>query len=273
MKFYILDDDRNTCLRIAQIIEEQDLGSVINFSQDAVRTLDEFEEFNADVMIIDLLMPGIDGINFVKKARQMNDRIEFIMISQVNRKEMVAKAYEAGVRFFIQKPINRIEVTEVVRSLAELVDYRKKFDTLQEVFQGVAHPDEKQKSGPDEGFKKVLIEIGIWGEKGTREIIRLAEYIDQNGMDLSEVPLRELFREISDSPQNFEQRIRRAVNRGLTNLAYIGLEDNLNNTFVMYSNTLYDFESVKKEMEHLRGHSDRGGKVNLKKFIETLMNI
>ncbi|MCK5763088.1 MAG: DNA-binding domain-containing protein, partial [Clostridiales bacterium] len=39
------------------------------------------------------------------------------------------------------------------------------------------------------------------------------------------------------------------------------------------SNTLYDFESIKNEMEYLRGRSDKGGKINLKKFVENIMNI
>ena len=59
----------------------------------------------------------------------------------------------------------------------------------------------------------------------------------------------------------------------MSNLANIGLEDNLNNTFIEYSNTLYDFESIKNEMEYLRGRIDKGGKINLKKFIENIMNI
>jgi two-component system response regulator YcbB len=273
MKFYILDDDINTCRRIIQIIEEEQLGNVISSSHDPIKSLDDFNYFDIDVMIIDLLMPGIDGIKFVRRAKEINNQVEFIMISQVNRKELISKAYDAGVKFFVNKPINRNEVVNVIRNISELVEYKRKFDFLSDVFKSVNHENFGVEKTFQENMKKVLIEIGIWGEKGTLEIINLAEYIKKNNIELADVSLRDVFKVLSDNPQNFEQRIRRAVNKGLSNLAYIGLEDNLNNTFIMYSNTLYDFESIQKEMEYLRGHVDRGGKVSLRKFIDTLLNL
>ena len=244
MKLYILDDDLNTCRRLEQIIEDENLGNVINVSHDPVKSLEDFNYFDVDVMIIDLLMPGIDGIKFVEKAKVINGEVNFVMVSQVSRKEMISKAYEAGVKFFINKPINKIEVVNVIRNINELIEYQRKFDLLGDVFKSVTQKDYESEKSQKENIKKALIEIGIWGEKGTHDIMEVSGHIIESNISITEVSLREIFKELSENPQNFEQRIRRAVNKGLSNLAYIGLEDNLNNTFVLYSNTLYDFESV-----------------------------
>jgi two-component system response regulator YcbB len=273
MKYYILDDDINVCRKISQIIDEEQLGTVVNSSQDPVKSLSDFDYFDIDIMVVDLLMPELDGINFIKRAKAINEHVEFIMVSQVNRKEMISKAYESGVRYFINKPINKIEVKNVIRNVSELVNYRKKFNFLGEMFSKVNTETKENSDIAGESMRRALIEIGVWGEKGAAEILETATYISNHKIHMAEVSLKDIFKEMSGNPQNYEQRIRRAINKGMTNLASIGIEDNLNSTFIQFSNTLYDFESIQKEMESLRGKCDKGGKVNLRKFIDNLLTI
>ena len=76
---------------------------------------------------------------------------------------------------------------------------------------------------------------------------------------------------VSDSPKNMEQRIRRAIAAGMSNIAHMGIEDFLNETFTAYSGTLFSFEEIKAEMDFIRGKKNYGGKVSIKKFIDGLM--
>ena len=68
-----------------------------------------------------------------------------------------------------------------------------------------------------------------------------------------------------------EQRIRRAINKALVNLANLGIEDYMNDNFVRFSNSLFNFEDVKSEMDYIRGKKSTGGKISVKKFIDGLM--
>ncbi len=68
-----------------------------------------------------------------------------------------------------------------------------------------------------------------------------------------------------------EQRIRRAINKGLVNLANLGIEDYMNENFIRFSSTLYDFENVKAEMDYIRGKRNGGGKISVRKFIDNLL--
>ena len=76
---------------------------------------------------------------------------------------------------------------------------------------------------------------------------------------------------LSDAPKNMEQRIRRAIAVGMSNLAHLGIEDFMNETFTAYSSTLFPFEEIRSEMDHIRGKRKYGGKVSIKKFIDSLM--
>ena len=77
--------------------------------------------------------------------------------------------------------------------------------------------------------------------------------------------LHDLCRRFCDSPKSMEQRIRRAATAGLINLAHLG-----NEIFTEYSNTLYNFEQVRREMDYIRGKSSKRGNVKIKHFLTTL---
>ena len=93
------------------------------------------------------------------------------------------------------------------------------------------------------------------------------KYMVDKDINFKRVTMRELFNMFTDKPRSMEQRIRRTINMAMTNIANLGLEDYMNDIFVDYSNTLFDFEQVRKEMEYIRGNSKKGGSSNIKKFL------
>ena len=72
----------------------------------------------------------------------------FIMLSQVTSKDMVASAYEAGVEFFIQKPINSIEVESVIRKIQENLSMRRTMNRIQNIFLEDTMPKQPAKASP-----------------------------------------------------------------------------------------------------------------------------
>ena len=56
------------------------------------------------------------------------------MISQVSAKELISKAYTAGVDFFISKPINLIEVTSVLKNVAKQIQNERTLDNIRHMF-------------------------------------------------------------------------------------------------------------------------------------------
>lgn len=94
--------------------------------------------------------------------------------------------------------------------------------------------------------------------------------LDQN-LAASRTSITTLCERLSDTPKNMEQRIRRAIAVGMANLAHLGIEDFMNETFTRYSGTLFPFEEIRAEMDFIRGKRDRGGKVTIKKFIDSLL--
>ena len=105
MSFYFIDDDKNICNILKLIINERGLGVCCGSANNAAEALEDLPSAKPDIVIVDLLMPEMDGISFVKQARKIVPDASYIMLSQVSSKDMIASAYEAGIEFFIQKPI------------------------------------------------------------------------------------------------------------------------------------------------------------------------
>ena len=221
-------------------------------------------------------MPEMDGITFVKCARHLLPDTAFIMLSQVSSKEMIASAYAAGIEFYIQKPINSIEVISVIEKVAASLTAQRTLKQVQNIFsvQSMAASNTPVTLERPEiaKLRSILQKIGISGEKGSQDIISLIEILVEEGKDLRDITLNELCSMLHENPKSVEQRIRRAALAGMVNLAHLGLEDYSNDTFVTYSSSLYNFEQVRKEMDYIRGKSNHHGNVKIKGFLNALLN-
>lgn len=278
MKFYLLDDDKNILNILNIIFEDKSLGHICGKSDNPEIALEEIVDCEPDIIIVDLLMPIMDGITFMNKAKLINSNLSFIMLSQVSSKDMIAEAYESGIEFFIQKPLNSIEIENVVKKVANSLYMNRTFNKIQNLFQNEAYPKTNINNESIKGekehiskLKNILHRMGILGELGSKDIINLLDYLVENDDDVREGTLDNLCSKFSSNPKAIEQRIRRAAISGLVNIANMGVEDYSNDIFVEYSATIYNFEQVKKEMDYIRGKSNKHGKVLIKNFLNGLL--
>ena len=120
-------------------------------------------------------------------------------------------------------------------------------------------------------INKTMQKLGILGETGSKDIISVVSYLMLQGATMGDYTVSEICQLFSDNPKTMEQRIRRAAAIGMINIANLGIEDYMNETFIEYSNGLYNFEQIKQEMDYIRKKSKKRGAVNIKKFIDNML--
>lgn len=272
MKIFIIEDDISVIGVLEDIVEGSGLGSLCGDTGDGPPDLDQILSLDPDLILIDLLMPGKDGIQIVRELKERGCGAKFIMISQVSAKEMIAKAYTAGVEFFIQKPINLIEVRQVISNVKSQIENEQALKTIQSVFAGREAPA----SRPDPAqlrrrkLTHILSQLGMAGEKGSKDITDLCLILLEEGGNVSQTGVSALCARLPGPPKSTEQRIRRAVERGLGHVASLGLEDYNNEYFLRYATRLFPFHEVRAEMAFQQGKGPRG-KASLKKFLDGLI--
>lgn len=272
MRYYVVDDVRSIIKILNRIIEERNLGEVVGFSTDAEIALAEILVKNPDIVLVDLLMPVKDGISLVSEIKKLRSNINFIMISQVSNKEMIADSYKAGVEFFIHKPINIIEVETVIKRVAEKIRMEAMLSGIKGMFQDVSSVNESRvKKDPLKDVKYLLGVLGMLGERGTKDILLICEECLKLDQSYDKETIALYSKNIHEDVKMVKQRMRRAVKKGLANIANMGIEDYYSEVFQSYSQLVFDFESIRAEMDCLRGKNGSGGKANLDKFIEGLL--
>lgn len=273
MKIYIVEDDPNIIRILETIILDKTLGDVVGRSDNGIKALEEIEALSPDIVLVDLLMPGKDGISLVREAKPIKPKIQYIMISQVSSKDMISKAYQSGIEYYISKPIDAIEVQTVIKKVIEKISLNNKLSQIQSLVSGgdKTNISENKSQNSMEGVKRVMQRIGIMGESGSQDILDVTKYLIDHNEHISNYTVKELFSKFTDSPKTLEQKIRRTANVGMVNLANIGIEDYMNEIFTEYSNGIYNFDQVKTEMDFIRGRTKKRGKINIKKFIDGIV--
>ncbi|WP_068749259.1 response regulator [Thermovenabulum gondwanense] len=280
-KIMVVDDDKAIRRILSGIVENYRLGEIVAEAEEGEEAFKKILSVKPDIVLIDLLLPGKDGVEIVREAKERALNTYFIMISQVETKSMVGKAYESGIEFFIKKPINVMETVKVISKVEELIKMKNTLNKIKETVAIVENKKvEEGKCPSPKRIDYILADIGILAETGAEDIKILLEnydYIKRNNLGMQEI-----YQFLSDYYENtgskkssdikaIEMRMRRAISKALSNLAMQGMENYDNEQLLRYANILFEYKEVRKEMDFLKGRTKERGKVNVKKFLEGFM--
>ncbi|HHV39521.1 MAG TPA: response regulator [Tepidimicrobium sp.] len=273
MRFFLVDESPDVIHKLTRIIEDNELGIVVGEEKDGKVALSKIKAIVPDIVILNLDIPTIDGLTIVKQVKKEDFDTCFIMISGDVSKDMVERAYRHGVEYYVYKPLSSTEMRIIIEKVIERIQVSRKMLRIQEIFDSENNSEMISPIGFfEQCTKNVLMKIGIIGEKGSSDIIEVCKYLLKNRVDLNNTTLREICSYFTENPKSMEQRMRRSIAAGMANIANLGLEDYMNEVFVEYSNSLFNFEQVRLEMEYIRGKVDKGGSINVKKFLSGLMS-
>jgi CheY-like chemotaxis protein len=96
---------------------------------DGASALKAYQETTPDVVFVDIIMSGMDGIELSRKIRELNHSQIIIVISASNDIEKISESIEVGVNSFIQKPIDTKKIIELLGSVASMIAKKKKIET------------------------------------------------------------------------------------------------------------------------------------------------
>ena len=124
----IVDDEKNILLTLSQSLEvlQLETDTAINGEE----ALTKLKEKDFGLILLDLRMPGIDGMEVLRQVREIRPDIRIIMISAYGTIEVAVEAMKLGAVDFIQKPFSPEEIRALVSRVLdrENLDERKVAD-------------------------------------------------------------------------------------------------------------------------------------------------
>ena len=165
----IIDDEKSIRKTLTEILTYE--GYKIEEAADGEEGLKKFKEKNFDIVLCDIKMPKLDGIEFLEKAREINDEVPIIIISGHGNIETAVEAVKKGAYDYISKPpdLNRMLITlrnamEKTTLVAETKVLKRKVGKVQEIV-GESAPIKKIKDTIDK-IAPTEARVLITGENG-----------------------------------------------------------------------------------------------------------
>ena len=114
-KVLIVDDSPSVLAILNDILE--DLGYAVASACNGQEAYTQVERTKFNMIVTDLKMPVMDGLEFVKLAKQLSNCkfVPVVMLSSEENEDKIAEARRAGVSTFIKKPINEGQFTAMLK--------------------------------------------------------------------------------------------------------------------------------------------------------------
>ena len=113
IKVLLVDDEEDFVRTMAERMEMRDLGSDV--ALDGEQALAMLEDEIPDVMVLDLRMPGIDGMEVLRRVRKAYPALQVIIMTGHGSAEEEKEARRLGAFEYLKKPVDINELMEVVR--------------------------------------------------------------------------------------------------------------------------------------------------------------
>lgn len=103
----IVDDNRDFCRMLKDYFDKAEGFKVVGVGHNGLEALDIIDEKRPDVMILDIIMPHLDGLAVLERIRKKNQqKPKVIMLTAFGQEEMTKRIADLGAAYYILKPFN-----------------------------------------------------------------------------------------------------------------------------------------------------------------------
>ncbi len=112
----VVDDAAFMRMMIKDVLSKNGF-TIAGEAENGAKAIEKFKELNPDLVIMDITMPEVDGIQAVKEIKKLNSAAKVIMCSAMGQQAMVIEAIQAGAKDFIVKPFQAERIVEAVKKV------------------------------------------------------------------------------------------------------------------------------------------------------------
>jgi two-component system nitrogen regulation response regulator GlnG len=182
-RILIVDDDKGICMILSDLMKKEGFETLTVY--DGEKALKTIQSESPDLLLVDMMLPGMDGMEVLKRTRELDQELPVVFITAHADSRGAVKAIKAGAHDYLSKPFDNYEVIRVVhRALAER-ELKLRVRELSNQLKGSSPLQEKM--GPSDAVARLVSEVNrvaqsdftviIIGETGSgKEVVARAIY-------------------------------------------------------------------------------------------------
>ena len=179
----VVDDDHAARSALVELLRAE--GFAVRSAADGFKALGQLDDWTPDMLVTDVMMPGMDGIELMKKVRERSEDVGVIVMTANASVEKAVAAMQLGADHYLTKPINFEELLLVVRRVLGSCELRRENARLKTALAGESIAPGIDWIGPSKVSKELLglvrqvadsdASVLVLGESGTgKELIARA---------------------------------------------------------------------------------------------------
>jgi two-component system, response regulator YesN len=132
-KIMLVDDERIILDGISQMVDWASLQTeLVGTARNGVEAYERIKESAPDIVISDIRMPGMDGLELVERVNATHPHVRFVLLSGFGEFDYASRAMQYGVRHYLLKPTNEEKIGEALKEIvAELEQEKSKESFVQ----------------------------------------------------------------------------------------------------------------------------------------------
>lgn len=207
----IADDNEDMRAMVKEVLEKDPQIVVDGEASDGNETLKAIEEKQPDIVIIDLVMPNVDGIGVMEQSQNRNSKLPFfIVLSAAGGPGMLEDAFNAGASYYMMKPFNRVELVQRIKKIAS-AHTEKKLSGSSPVYENrttVIH-------NLEEDVTNIIHEIGVPAHIKGYQYLRDAIMMSVNDPEMLNSITKLLYPTIAKNHKTTPSRVERAIRHAI----------------------------------------------------------
>jgi two-component system, response regulator, stage 0 sporulation protein A len=213
IKVCVVDDNRELVGLLEEFINSQEDMEVVGIAYNGQDCLELLENSNPDVLVLDIIMPHLDGLAVLGKMRESGKKPmpNVIMLTAFGQEDVTKKAVELGASYFILKPFDMEHLATNIRQVSgQSVSVLRKSQT------GGYRPQTESKSkNLDASITSIIHEIGVPAHIKGYMYLREAISMVYNDIELLGSITKVLYPDIAKKFNTTASRVERAIRHAI----------------------------------------------------------
>lgn len=207
----LVDDNKELIQLMEEYFEEQQDIEVIGTAYNGKECLEMMETLEPDILVLDIIMPHIDGLGVLNTLKEMDiERYpNVIMLTAFGQEEVMKKAVDLGASYFILKPFDLDNLADQIRQIEAPNDNMVPLSTKKE------NKQKKSKQNLESDITNIIHEIGvpahIKGYMYLREAITMVYHDIELLGSITKVLYPDIAKQFNTTASRVERAIRHAI--------------------------------------------------------------
>ncbi|WP_312698909.1 sporulation transcription factor Spo0A [Sedimentibacter sp.] len=229
IKIVIADDNKEFRLILKDFLVSKGVFDVVDMVDDGLKALDAVEKHDPDILILDIIMPHLDGLGVIEKLhkKELKRFPKVIILSAVGHDKVTQRAINMGVDYYIVKPFNFESFAERLLQISELESSRIQNKTKEIAYNEKANTE----LSLEVKITDILHEVGVPAHIKGYQYLRTSIIDVVNNIEILGAITKELYPMIASKYNTTPSRVERAIRHAIEVAWTRGKIETINNIF------------------------------------------